>query len=329
MRCVVYHPGLKDIWNDAVHRSRNATFLHLRDYMDYHADRFTDASLMFFNDKDKCLACLPATLHKAEGFVCSHAGLTYGGVLLTPEATAGIVRQVLSFAAEHYLSLGCNDLIYKPVPHIYHSIPAEEDLYWIFRAGAEISARAVSSSVPLSCPLPFSKLRRRKVSQAIGQAFSVDTTGATEREEWFSFWNILRDVLSTRHATLPVHSCEEMLMLHERFPNKIRLFTVRNSASAIVGGCVVYETGTTAHAQYIAADELGRNGGALDLLFSELIAHYKAQGMTYFDFGISTEQGGKTLNEGLIFQKEGFGGRAVCYDIYKVNLQKLQAIADP
>ena len=39
-----------------------------------------------------------------------------------------------------------------------------------------------------------------------------------------------------------------------------------------------------------------------------------------FDFGVSTEQRGSYLNEGLIFQKEGFGGRAICYDTYAIDL---------
>lgn len=38
----------------------------------------------------------------------------------------------------------------------------------------------------------------------------------------------------------------------------------------------------------------------------------------YFDFGISTEQNGKYLNEGLIAQKEGFGGRTTCNQLLEM-----------
>ncbi|EIA46149.1 hypothetical protein cco111_09042, partial [Campylobacter coli 2680] len=38
----------------------------------------------------------------------------------------------------------------------------------------------------------------------------------------------------------------------------------------------------------------------------------------YFDFGISTENGGQFLNHGLISQKEEFGGRGVIYDFYEL-----------
>ena len=51
------------------------------------------------------------------------------------------------------------------------------------------------------------------------------------------------------------------------------------------------------------------------MVFGELITHRYAH-LAYFDFGKSTERHGEYLNEQLIFQKEGFGGRAVCYDTY-------------
>ena len=40
----------------------------------------------------------------------------------------------------------------------------------------------------------------------------------------------------------------------------------------------------------------------------------------YFDFGISTEDNGRYLNEGLITQKQEFGGRGVVYDFYELKV---------
>ena len=40
----------------------------------------------------------------------------------------------------------------------------------------------------------------------------------------------------------------------------------------------------------------------------------------YFDFGISTEDGGQDLNVGLIDNKESYGARAVAYDQYEVDV---------
>lgn len=39
----------------------------------------------------------------------------------------------------------------------------------------------------------------------------------------------------------------------------------------------------------------------------------------YFDFGISTEDNGKFLNQGLISQKEGFGGRSITHYFWEIS----------
>ena len=83
----------------------------------------------------------------------------------------------------------------------------------------------------------------------------------------------------------------------------------------------MFETETTAHVQYIASTEKGRNLGALDGLFDYLIGTQYAH-KRYFDFGISVEQGGWVLNEGLIHQKEGFGARGAVYETYEITIQR-------
>ncbi len=88
----------------------------------------------------------------------------------------------------------------------------------------------------------------------------------------------------------------------------------------MLAGCVAYLTDRVIHIQYIAASDEGRLYGALDLLFLTMLSLPVCDGRRYFDFGISTEQGGKLLNRGLLFQKEGFGARGICYDQYRLNL---------
>ena len=74
-----------------------------------------------------------------------------------------------------------------------------------------------------------------------------------------------------------------------------------------------------AHTQYISASPVGKAHHALDLLFDYLI-NTVFKDFVYFDFGKSTEDDGSFLNESLIYQKEGFGGRGVCYDRYEWEL---------
>ena len=41
-----YGPGDRAAWDAFVRASKNGNFLFLRDYMEYHRDRFEDASLV-------------------------------------------------------------------------------------------------------------------------------------------------------------------------------------------------------------------------------------------------------------------------------------------
>jgi WxcM-like, C-terminal. len=310
---VPYDNTHADEWNAFVAASKNGTFLLDRRYMDYHADRFRDCSLLFYK-KGELIAALPANWEEEERAVCSHGGLTYGGLILSSHITAVEALEVFSCAMDWFQNtLGAARWVYKPMPYIYHRLPAEEDLYALFRLGATLHSRAISSVVDLKDRLPMRELRRRGVKKALGAGVTC-----TESTDFTAFWPILAEVLQTKHGRTPVHTLDEMLLLHERFPENIRLFLALGSDGNPLAGTVVYETERVAHAQYIAASAEGKALGALDCLFDWLITERYAD-KAYFDFGISTEQGGTWLNEGLLFQKEGFGARAVVYDAYEIR----------
>lgn len=130
-----------------------------------------------------------------------------------------------------------------------------------------------------------------------------------------AFWEILSANLNFKYGVMPVHSLAEISLLKSRFPENIRLFLCLEGQMPL-GGTVVFETGRVLHVQYISANEDGKAKGALDILFDFLINERYAE-IPVFDFGQSTEKMGTILNEKLIFQKEGFGGRGVMYNTYE------------
>ena len=140
----------------------------------------------------------------------------------------------------------------------------------------------------------------------------------SESSNYEVFWQILTDNLLQHHHTRPVHSIKEILLLQSHFPENIRLFTAELNGQ-IIGGTVVYETTQVVHTQYIAASDEGKRLGALDLLFDYLVHNVYADA-TCIDFGKSTAGDSCDLNIRLIFQKEGFGARAICYDTYEWDI---------
>lgn len=308
----------KEEWNAFVEISRQGTFLFNRNYMDYHQDRFHDHSLMIY-EKNKLYAILPA--NEVIGnmkTLYSHQGLTYGGLLTHPKATAEWVIEAFQALRKYLLECHFQRCIYKAIPWIYHSIPSEEDLYALSHTDGKVSfiAREISSSIRLDAPLRFSEQRRRGIKKAIQHNLSIQCVLLNKQQEDIkTFWDILNENLQSKHHTHPVHSKEELLLLMSRFPENIRGYVVKEG-DEIVGGSVVFITPQVIHTQYIAASKRGKEIGALDFLFAHLIRQEKWDAQ-YFDFGKSTEDAGNYLNTNLIHQKEGFGGRGVVYDTYE------------
>ena len=309
---IKYNSSMKAEWDAFVKLSKNGTFLFLRDYMDYHSDRFTDYSLMFYCNS-KLLAILPANILKEEQTLISNGGLTYGGFIMQPDAKTSDMIEIVEELKAYMQKTGIEHLIYKPVPYIYNRIPSEEPLYALFHAGAKLSARDISTTIDNGERIKFSQLRKRCITKAAKTGVECK-----ESSDYEKFWSILTTILQERHNSTPVHTKEEIELLHSKFPDNIKLYTAELKGEP-VAGIVVYETDTTAHLQYIAASDEGCSIGALDLLISHLIEQVYTH-KRFIDFGISTEQGGTYLNNGLIAQKEGFGGRAVVYDTYELSI---------
>lgn len=298
-------------WNHFVAQSKNGTFLFDRRFMDYHADRFDDCSLMIYR-RGALYAMLPANIR--EGVLTSHGGLTYGGLIMSDKCSAKGVQEVFVAINDFLRSISVQRIVYKAVPWIYHQQPAEEDLYALTSVcQARLIIRDISSAMIGDRRMPFAESRLSGIRKARKKGLEV-----RESADFLAFWQILHDNLTGKYGVQPVHSAAELELLHGQFPEQIRLYMVFDGVTPL-GGTVLFLTPQVMHTQYISATPEGKACGAIDLLFDHLIntiySNYR-----YIDFGKSTSSDSADLNEHLIFQKEGFGARAVCYDTYEWTL---------
>ena len=307
-----YDASMSSRWDDFVRASRNGTFLHQRGYMDYHSDRFDDCSLVASIDGKLC-ALLPASI---EGdTLWSHRGLTYGGwIVPLKHFDVTVMMAVMDAAALWMKDNGIKRFVYKAIPHIYHRYPCEEDLYALFRHGASLTETNISTTIDLTCPLPLDRGNKSGANAARKAGIRVG-----ESSDWEGYWQLLSSLLDERYDTRPVHSIEEIRLLQGRFPNNIRLYTA-TLGTELLAGVVLYLSMPVAHCQYIGATPLGKESKALTLLFEHLINEYRRLGFRYFDFGISNEDHGRYLNEGLVRQKSRLGGRGIAYNIFEISL---------
>lgn len=307
-----YQASDSKTWNDFIRKSKNGTFLFDRGFMEYHADRFEDYSLLIW-DTNELLAVLPA--HRNENRLYSHWGLTYGGLVYDEKLKLKQLLSVFGALLQFLSDGGIEKLHIKTIPSIYHKFPSDELLYALFIAKASLTRRDSLSVIDLQKPYSISKTRRESIRR--GQKNGLEIR---EEDNFKLFWDeILIPNLHQKHQIKPVHSIDEIELLYKRFPENIRHFNVYHNRK-IVAGTTVFITDTVAHPQYISGNPDKNALGSLDFLYHFLIADvFKHK--PFFDFGISNEDQGRKLNEGLVFWKESFGANTVTQDFYEVETQ--------
>ncbi|MGN0739625.1 MAG: GNAT family N-acetyltransferase [Treponema sp.] len=305
-----YTDSDKTVWNDFVHNSKNGIFMFNRSFMEYHKERFTDNSLLFY-DENKLIAIMPASIK--DSILSSHGGLTYGGFITNNDMKQHRMNDCFSALKEYSAQNGIKEIIYKHIPHIYHEQPAEEDLYSLYYNGAEVLKIEASTVVDLQKPLKMPKGRKAQVGRARREGVLIK-----ESDDFEYFIELENQVLNERHGTKAVHTPSELHLLQGYFPENIKLFGAYYQEK-LIAGTVLFIYDNVVHTQYLGANELAREIGALDLTISTVIDTYK-ESKKWLDFGISTEDSGHYLNEGLISQKEGFGGRTNIYQTWKITV---------
>jgi hypothetical protein len=297
-------------WNAFIGQAKNATFLFHRDFMEYHKDRFQDYSLIVL-DGEKWVAVLPANVVGNE--ILSHQGLTYGGLVYKEKVKLAsvieIFKSILSFLNDNKIE----KLQVKLIPSIYHQKPAEELNYALFLAEAQLTRRDSLAVIDLSKPYTISKTRKECIRRGIRNKLVIK-----EELNFKLFWEeVLEPNLDRKHQAKPVHTIAEIEMLQQKFPNNIRHFNVYQD-DKIVAGTTIFISENVVHPQYVSGMNNKNELGSLDFLYHHLITSVFKE-KRFFDFGISNEEQGKKLNEGLVFWKESFGASIIVHDFYEVK----------
>jgi hypothetical protein len=319
LRFTRFRPDDTNRWDSFVQTSRNGVFLFERRYMDYHAERFEDASLMVWRN-DELVAVIPA--HRLDGdagpLLVSHGGLTFGGLILHASLRAQDTLEIVDGLFGKLRAENWRALRVRPVPHIFHRQPSEDDMYALLRLGARVIRTDLAHTIDLTRRPPLSAGRLNALARARRAGVRVRRSN-----DWAAAWSIVEDVLTNRHGAVPVHALHEIVALAERF-ERIMLHAAYlgdEEDTLPLAVAVTYVYDGVLHTQYLAASVAGRKVGALDAIISALLEQPPA-GMRWFSFGASTYDHGRQLNAGLAAQKEMFGARPTLLTTLELDLQE-------
>lgn len=314
LKAEAYRPQDAQRWDGFCRTSGNATFLHSRRFLAYHGERFRDASLLL-SDDGTLVGLLPAAVDpKDPALVHSHPGATFGGLVHDGWLSGERMLEAVDCLKAHYAAAGFSRLRYRPVPYIHALQPAQDDLYALFRAGAQRQRCDLSSAIDLAHRRTPSERRRRGLKKAL-KAVQVSADPGLLA----GLYAVIEGVLDRKHDAKPVHSLAELSALQALFPVEIQVRCALIGGT-VQAGTVLFSSPACWHVQYVGASEAAYDASALDAVFESAIEEARAAGARYFDFGTSNEDQGRVLNHSLYRYKAEFGGGGVAYESYDLDL---------
>ena len=302
----LYHNEFKAGWDAVVDDSFNGTFIHKRNFMEYHGDRFQECSLIFFLD-EQAVAIFPA--EKSSEKVFSYRGLTYAGWIMIERVQGELLSQMVTDTLQYFNINGFQALEIRSVPDFFCSGNQAE----LKRVIHESKPIEVHNGVFYTTPLPFQvRDRGRKwgKNKALSQSLQVK-----ESVDFEGFWTqVLEPHLLEKFKNKPVHSLTDISFLKGCFPENIKLFAVYLDGE-MIAGTVLFIHAHAVHTQYIATIAKGRELRALDLLFDAILDRYNRD-KAYLSLGTSLDARTGESIAGLVKWKESLGAKRFEVPVY-------------
>lgn len=283
-------------WDNIVKSSNSYSFLHERNYMEYHKTRFTDLSF-FVKIQNEFVGVIPGTVSGTS--FTSHSGLTHGGLIIKRTKSSKNFEVMESFI-RHLENFGVHNIRISRMPDMYKDSIDDGDLYALIKNGFKINKFSLIQVINLRSGYKLPPHKQRGAGKAKRDGLTI------------SICNSSRDILTLaelntrkKYGVSITHTYNEMDYLISKFPNNIKCFGVYDSTELLCGG-ILYKSKNVNHLQYLATSERGRKLRCQDFVLEHLL-NITLEEKKYFSFGSSTESDGQKLNENLMKAKEEFG----------------------
>ena len=312
-----YDSQYETMWDQFVLESTvNGTFLQTRRFLNYHPEgRFQDASFMVFDKKGHLVAVCPACAKIEDGgkLFDSHAGSTYGGILIEKKwYKAGKVLDIIQALENHLRNCGFDKVILRQTPSIL-SVENVDLLQYCFYYLGYQCCNALSLYVDFDgykedILAEFSQGKRTDVHNCQKRGlYDRKLTSFSEIEQLHS---LLSKSLEKYH-TKPIHTAEELYSFQEdRLKGECECFGIFDGDKMVASSMLFYfMRNSVAHTQYLCADPDYKQISPMTYLYYTTLVEMRKRGYKKVSWGTGTENLGRYLNEGLVKSKEYYGSR--------------------
>lgn len=327
LRVGQYEKKYEKEWDQFVeNESVNGIFLQQWKFLNYHTEgKFDDCSIMFWN-KDKLVAVCPACIiwEKGKKVFYSHAGSTYGGIIICRDLLRVEKMKVLMDAFENYLrEQGFSKCVLKPTMDILCSYPQgifEFFMYFYhYQEYKELNIYIDYDKYDTTNIISnLSKMKKRNVKKCFEAGFELQEL--KNEDEIDNFHRILGANLA-KYDRKPIHSVNELCDLKRRLNEKIEFYGAYLDDKLMAGTMVfLFKDAKCAHTQYLAADPNYKNLNPMTFIYYKMTELFAKRKYRYLSWGIATEHFGSDINYSLANNKEEFGSVHGINYIYEKKL---------
>lgn len=315
-RVVPYTDDVRERWDTFVNTALFGTLFHTRRFLEYHPeDRYDDVSIMVYEGPE--LVCVVPCCATKEG-AFSHCGATYGGIVVrcdkyTSTALPGLIDVVFEHYEQRLEMRMAGDIYFNESTHLLRYL-----LGCRLRPVLEISWHVPTAhNFSLTCT---NKRNRKRLRQLMADE-NTFCTQVHEHEDYVEFYRMLSLNLAERHDTVPTHTLSELWGLQQRLDGRSQLYVARSCGRMVAGVFVLHVTSRCWYTMYICAmQDYSFRGAALMYLMLTVTEAARERGISFLDYGITTEHQGAYLNIGLAAFKEAtLGGTSGGRYTFRLN----------
>lgn len=320
MEVVHYEKKYLDQWEDFAASSNNGTIFHTRKFLSYHSpDKFTDNSLIFFEDK-KIAALLTAAdiMRDGKRTLWSHLGASYGGFVYKESLSIRQAFDLTQTLIDYSLKNKFERIVVTNVPIVYQNRYNEYLDFAFVKNGFQYMKRELTSVITLNVDEDnVFKLFKPEARTSIRRSEKLGVV-VKKSNDFEEYYNILKSNLAMRHNVNPAHTLEELIHLKELFPQKIQLYGAYAEGRMIAGVVNFYCNDKVVLVFYISHNPEFQHYRAVNQLFYTIIKDAISRGLEFLDFGLFTVN--MEPNWGLGKFKESFGARGILRDSFYLDL---------
>ena len=258
---VEYDDSKMTQWDEFVENaSVNGTFLHTRRFLSYlPAGRFSDASVMIYDEKNHLIAVCPACCINEDNkkIYFSHKGSTFGGLIVSAKYYTARYVMPLVEELEEYLRANDYDEVYlKNTADIYCQSGSALLEYAYFHHGyteyKDLNPFLDFGNYKEDILSNFTQGKRTHVHKC--EKEGLITRPIFDDAEVKEYYEILCENLS-KYDLAPVHTAQELLdFKNNRLKDEVGFFGTFKDDVMVAGGMMFYfRKANVAHTQYLSA----------------------------------------------------------------------------